>query len=489
MNASVLTAATTLVEWAHVRRRRWTDEPLARPEARAIREVQEVREVLDTLWVPETPVSGLSAFPEVPEIPEIAEDFEIPPAPGVREIWEASGVLGVPEKLEPEPVPSFQNTEVLSLAADITPWPAADTRVAAPDLPAHVEAPRAKWADFFGRLNFKSLLPRVKWPAVLSRRERSTVTTERTGESVSGLSAALLKTGRAVAAGLERVRPLGEPSVRWLTRGAALVSATSVLIFVMVNRADLFSGFDRSKLVSSFQQIDVSSHLDRVKKTVTAAANAGRPAPPPVRTLPPGVGQLTITSSDDNPMVIMDGKTRGKTPLTILLPAGTHHMLLRSTKGSIEKTIRVDAGESAELDESIFPGWVAVSAAVDLTLRENGRTLKRDERGWAMLSPGPHEIHLDNDQLGIHETRKVVVTPGDTTRLLLAPQTSTLSITANEPAEVWIDGTSVGQAPITEAQMTLGTHDVRLRSASHERWLHVRVTLNPVELNVDMTAE
>jgi hypothetical protein len=163
--------------------------------------------------------------------------------------------------------------------------------------------------------------------------------------------------------------------------------------------------------------------------------------------------------------------------------------MLRSAKGSVERTIHVDAGESSEIDESIFPGWVAVSAAVDLTLSENGRTLKRDERGWAILSPGPHDIHLDNDQLGIHETRKVVVTPGDTTRLSLAPQTSTLSIAANEPAEVWIDGTSVGEAPIAEAQLTLGMHDVRVRSAAHERWLRVRVTLHPVQLNVDMTAE
>jgi hypothetical protein len=483
-HASVMTAATTLAEWAHARRRRWTDEPLARPEVRSVREVQEVREVLDTLWVPEIPVS------------EVPEPFEIPPAPGVREIWEASGVLGVAETPALDDVPSFQDTEVLSLAADITPWPAADSRVAAP-VPEHVDdARRAKWSDLVARLNFKSFLPRLKWPAILSRREPSTDTTERTGGVVGAGSTALQKTGRLIASALQRVRPLGEPSLRWLTRGAALVSTTSVLILVMVNRADLFSGFDRTKLVSRFQQIDlsridVSSQVDRVKKTVTAAAaNATRPAPPPPpRKLPPGVGELTITSSNDNPMVILDGKARGKAPVTLRLPAGTHHMLLRSTNGSIERTIRVDSGEFSEIDESIFPGWVAVSAAVDLTLRENGRTLKRDERGWAILSPGPHEIHLDNDQLGIHETRKVVITPGDATRVSLAPQTSTLTITANEPAEVWIDGTSVGEAPITDAQLTLGTHDVRLRSASHDRWKRVRVTMNPTQLNVDMTAE
>jgi len=35
----------------------------------------------------------------------------------------------------------------------------------------------------------------------------------------------------------------------------------------------------------------------------------------------------------------------------------------------------------------------------------------------------------------------------------------------------------------------LGMHDVRVRSASHEKWLRVRVTTQPAQLNVDLTAE
>ena len=384
-------------------------------------------------------------------------------------------MLGQPEPLAFESAPVFQNTEVLSLAADITVphTPASDGADFAADV-----APRSKWSDVLSRIKWSAVVPRVDWSAGV----------------LGACSTALLKTGTLIAAALEGVRPLGEPTLRWLMRGAALVSTTSVLMLLMVHRADLFSGFDRATLVSRIQQIDlskidVSSHLDRVKKKVTDAADASRPAPPPVVPLPHGTGRVTIASPDDDPMVFVDGKTRGKTPVTLILPAGSHRLMLRSAKGSIERTIHIDAGESSEIAESIFPGWVAVSAAVDLTLSENGRTLKRDERGWAILSPGPHEIHLDNEQLGIHETRKVVVTPGDATRVSLAPQTSTLSIAANEPAEVWIDGTSVGEAPITDAQMTLGMHDVRVRSAANERWLRVRVTLNPVQLNVDMTAK
>jgi len=381
----------------------------------------------------------------------------------VPDVWEVPGVLGAAQTPAPE-VPAQENAELLSLASDIAPWQPAQNAAAVPDLAATVDAaPRGKW------MNWKSF-----------------------GGSLGAFRNAAVKTWTLVVSGLERVRPLGEPSLRWLTRGAAIVSAISVVALFMVHRADLFSTFNRDALVTKLEkidlsQIDLTTHLDRVKQKVTAATT--RPAPPPPPPLPRGMGRLTITSSNDDPLVFVDGRQRGKAPVTVILMAGTHHLQLRSAKGQIEKTVRVEAGESSEMDESIFPGWVAVAAAVDLTISENGRALKKDERGWAILPPGPHDIRLDNNQLGIHETRHVVVTPGDATHISLAPPGSTLSIAANEPAEVWVDGTSLGEAPVTDAPVKLGMHDVRVRSASHEKWLRVRVTTQPAQLNVDLTAE
>ncbi|HET9830331.1 MAG TPA: PEGA domain-containing protein, partial [Vicinamibacterales bacterium] len=261
-----------------------------------------------------------------------------------------------------------------------------------------------------------------------------------------------------------------------LTRGAALVSTASVVLLLTLHRADFMPHWNRL--------------TENVAGRVAAAAAATRPAPPPPPVpLPPGSGRLIIASSDESPQVVIDGKPRGSAPITVILPAGTHRLLVRSAKGSVERTVHVDAGETMDINEGIFPGWVAVSSAIDLTFSENGKTLKRDERGWAILSPGPHDIRLDNNQLGIHETRHVVVMPGDATRISLAPPGSTLSITANEPAEVWVDGTSLGEAPVNDAPVKLGMHDVRVRSASHEKWLRVRVTTQPAQLNVDLTAE
>jgi hypothetical protein len=122
-------------------------------------------------------------------------------------------------------------------------------------------------------------------------------------------------------------------------------------------------------------------------------------------------------------------------------------------------------------------------------MSEAGQALKRDERGWAILAPGPHDIHLDNRALGVHEVRHVVVTPGDTTRLSFMPHASMISLTTNEVADVWIDGAPFGQAPLVDQPISVGPHDVRVRSALHERWLRVRATVQPVQINVDLTAQ
>jgi hypothetical protein len=274
--------------------------------------------------------------------------------------------------------------------------------------------------------------------------------------------------GAMASAALERLEPLGKPATEWLVRGAAIASTLSVLLVIGLNSGRLFASWDR------------------VTAMVIAATNRPPSQPPPVAP-PSGTGRLQVESLNGAAQVIVDGTPRGLAPMSIDLPAGAHRVLFRSEKGSVERAVRIAAGEPTELKEAIFPGWIALTTPVDLSLSEDGHPLKRDERGWAILPPGPHEIHLDNRALGVHEIRRVVVTPGDTTRLSFAPQASTLSLTTNEPADVWIDGASFGQAPLVDQPITLGVHDVRLRSAAHERWLRVRATVQPVTVNVDLT--
>jgi len=412
---SVVAAANTLAEWARERRRVWTDVPLDIP-APMLREAEpEIVEPIRSVATPVEEVVPAAILPE-PILPEPSLSEASVPEPMVFE-------QTAPEPLVAEPV--------LFAAAEDGPEVAGGLAV--------VERPTAIASGF----------------TVFASAGRVAA------RAAAGLFVAIVE-------GLATVR---EPAIRWLTRGAALVSTASVAGLIIMNRGELFT------------------RLDHVSSMVVAAANRPQPAPAPVITLPKGVGRLTITSGETEATVLIDGTPQGTTPLTMNLPEGPHRVLLRSPQGSVEKTIRVQSGESSEMSEAIYPGWVALSATVDVTLSENDKPLKRDERGWAILPPGPHEIHIDNRALGVHEVRRVVVTPGATTRLSFAAHTSTISLTTNELAEVWIDGQPYGQTPLVDQPIAIGVHDVRLRGSAHERWLRIRATVQPVQVNVDLTAD
>jgi hypothetical protein len=130
-------------------------------------------------------------------------------------------------------------------------------------------------------------------------------------------------------------------------------------------------------------------------------------------------------------------------------------------------------------------GWVAVFSPFDIIISEGGRGIQVDERGRAMLSPGRHRLRFQNRELGYDETRSVDVKPADTTTINLTPQT-TITVTSNEPAEVLIDGTRVGETPY-DGKVGLGTRRVTVRTAGGERQLTVAATSKPVQLEVDFS--
>ena len=288
-------------------------------------------------------------------------------------------------------------------------------------------------------------------------------------------ASAALKTGaiaglEVAVETLERAGRMAPGVVAWLMRGAAALSTASVVLLGVMNRDQ------------------VVARWGQVVAVVMAAAQRPAPAAPPPASPSSGNGRLTVAVTNSIAQVLIDGQARGPAPVTVDLPAGVHRVLLRSLKGQVERSVRVPAGQSVDISEDIFPGWLAVTTSIDVSLSESGQVLARDDRGWVMLPPGPHDIHLDNGGLGLHEVRHVFITPGDTTRLSLAPRASTLSLTTTQPAEVWIDGMPFGEAPLVDQPIALGAHDIRVRSASAERWVHVRATVQPVQVNVDLTA-
>ena len=264
------------------------------------------------------------------------------------------------------------------------------------------------------------------------------------------------------------VRQLGEPIKRWAPRigaAAALIAAAAAL--------------------APYAVAALSSLKERA---ATATAPAPKPRPPTAA--PRKTGTLSVTSTPPGAQVIVDGKPRGVTPLELTdVAPGRHEVALKSTDGSVRRTVTVATDKTVTIEEAIFSGWVSVLSPFEITIAEGGRVLRPDERNQVMLPPGPHVLRFTNKVLGYDMVRDVEVKPGEAATVRLTPEPSKLSVTATEPAEVFVDGARVGQVPLNGAGVALGTHEIVVRRLSDgtERRSTVTIGVAPFALHVDFS--
>jgi hypothetical protein len=214
---------------------------------------------------------------------------------------------------------------------------------------------------------------------------------------------------------------------------------------------------------------------------------------PPVE--PVVVGSLLVQTDLPSMAVAVDGVERGFSPLTIDdLPAGEHEVVVRGQRRVIRRTVSIKAGETVSLVVAPIgptvaaPGWLSVSAPVVMQIREGGQLIGTTETEKLMLASGDHVIELANEPLGYQAFRAVTVAPEKITSIAVELPPGLLSINAQPWAEVWIDGERVGETPIGNLAMTLGSHEVVLRHPQlGERRERVLVTLHKTaRLGVDL---
>jgi len=198
-------------------------------------------------------------------------------------------------------------------------------------------------------------------------------------------------------------------------------------------------------------------------------------------------GSVKVSTTPAGARVTVDGKPHGVTPVTVGdLSPGNHEVALQSSAGTVRRTVTISANQTATLEESIFSGWLAVYAPFEIVISEANRVLRPDERGQILLPPGMHDLRVSNRTLGYEATWNVEIKPGETTNLRVTPEPSRLTVTSPEAAEVWVDGTKVGDTPLNAAPVPLGTHDILVKRASGgERRYTITVGVKPFTLNAD----
>jgi len=228
--------------------------------------------------------------------------------------------------------------------------------------------------------------------------------------------------------------------------------------------------------------------------TITAGAQLTQYLELPKATA--AVGQLLVRTEPAGARVTVDGVARGPSPVTVAaLAPGEHAVQVESDLGSVKQTVVVEAGNTASLtvplggaDGAPVSGWLAVSAPGELQIFENKRLIGTTQTERMMISAGRHELELVNEAIGYRAVRTVQVSAGKVTPVKIEFPKGTMALNAVPWADVWVDGEKVGETPIGNLQVTIGTHDIVFRNPDLGEQRHkVTVTLTaPARLSVDL---
>jgi hypothetical protein len=144
--------------------------------------------------------------------------------------------------------------------------------------------------------------------------------------------------------------------------------------------------------------------------------------------------------------------------------AGQSAPARRSVASNNSSTARqtVVAAPSA-VKPAAAPGSVSIAVPFQVEVYEDGRFVGINGENGVPLAAGSHRIELVNDSLRYRSSHTVKVTSGRTTPLTVALPTGMLHVNATPWAEVLVDGNSVGETPLANVEVPIGSHRITFR--------------------------
>ncbi len=210
-------------------------------------------------------------------------------------------------------------------------------------------------------------------------------------------------------------------------------------------------------------------------------------------------GQLQIRTEPAGAAVVVDGVSRGVSPLTIDgLAPGTHMVTLGSGAGAVKEEVAIAAGATMSLVVPLaapagvpVSGWISIAAPVDVQVYEQQRLLGSSRSDRIMVAAGRHDLEIVNEALGYLATRTVQVTPGNLSAIQLDWPKGSLALNALPWAEVWVDGQRKGETPMGNVSVPIGPHEVIFRHPELGEQRHtVTVAMTgPARVSADMRKE
>ena len=177
------------------------------------------------------------------------------------------------------------------------------------------------------------------------------------------------------------------------------------------------------------------------------------------------VGSLKVESTPEGAEAIVDGKSYGKTPLTIPdLEVGAHMLVLKSEAGTIARRVTIKNNQTTLLSEAIFSGWLAIFSPIPVTVLIDGKAVSLTEEGRVMTAPGKHDVEFVSERFNYRGSETFEVRPGETVAHTVTLPMGTVRVTAPEGAEIKIDGVPAAGTPSEGLSVAIGSHEI---SATH----------------------
>jgi len=187
--------------------------------------------------------------------------------------------------------------------------------------------------------------------------------------------------------------------------------------------------------------------------------------------LPVSVTRLRIETVPAAMPVMIDGQPRGLSPLDLTdLSPGSHALLVGYGDNVVRRQVEVQPGVANSVVITLggapagpVSGWITVTSPIDLDVYEGTRLVGRSRDDRMLLLAGPHDLAFVNRELGVDDRRRVEVGAGRVARVSVQPAKGLLNVNAVPWAEVFLDGTRIGETPIANFATSLGTHELVLR--------------------------
>ncbi|MEO8256081.1 MAG: PEGA domain-containing protein [Acidobacteriota bacterium] len=208
------------------------------------------------------------------------------------------------------------------------------------------------------------------------------------------------------------------------------------------------------------------------------------------------LGGMSIATDPPGARVAVDGQLRGISPLTVTdLSAAEHSVTVTNDAGSAERTVAVGAGGTVAVVFSMVKaagpvgGWLSITAPFEVEVFDNQDAIGSSGASRIMLAAGRHNITLSNRTLGYEEARRVDVAAGRTTAIRVEAPKASVSVNARPWADIVLDGTAVGQTPIANLSVGVGSHEMVFRHPQlGERKQTITVSVKgPNRIAVDLT--